>query len=328
MAIPKHVIGNWRTKPNYLNEFKYVPPGKRPDAGTLNSCNEPKQPHGPATKQCSGRGYCKDFGSTSGVAAQLSQKPPLAFCQCERDWADPECGTKRKSQRTAFFWSLCFGWIGADYFYLGYWLWGLGKLVTLGGCGFWWLIDVVRTGAGPVYAYNFRTANDLPHWVAVLCMVFVCMVVGFFVAIQLHLHNRRNQRKDVFLHNSKEEARQWEKTEHEMKNWEGPCRQLPNRRSSFEGRPGFSGYGATLPAPLCPARPPPTTARPPASNYAEAGRPPPTYATTGPRVNGQGVFPNPWLGPIGESPLPVHGAVASTVINDPAVEFINAVDAS
>jgi len=246
IAIPHHKVGNWRTKPNYLNEFKYVPPGKGPDAGTLNSCN---QPNVPATKQCSGRGYCKSF-TTSSIAVQQMSSPPLSFCQCERDWADPECGTKRKSQRTAFFWSLFLGWTGADYFYLGYPLWGVGKLVTLGGLGFWWLLDIVRTGAGPVYAHNFRTANDLPHWIAVMLMVFLCMFLGFFAATQNYLLYRRKKRSDILLQNADEEARPWKNTEKELKNFEGPRRQMRSRVHNFEGRPGFSGYGAAMPLPL------------------------------------------------------------------------------
>jgi len=167
--IPRHIVGNWRTKTNYLTEFAYHPPGKNAQSAVLNSCSQPSIP---ATLKCGARGYCKSF-STNSIAAQ--QSTPISFCQCERDWADPECGTQRKSQMKAFFFSVFLGFTGADYFYLGYPLWGVTKLGTLGGCGFWWLLDIVRTGAGPVYAHSFRTANDLPHWVAVLIMVFLCM---------------------------------------------------------------------------------------------------------------------------------------------------------
>lgn len=39
--------------------------------------------------------------------------------------------------------SVVFGWLGVDRFMLGYiWL-GILKLITLGGLGFWWMIDVI-----------------------------------------------------------------------------------------------------------------------------------------------------------------------------------------
>lgn len=35
------------------------------------------------------------------------------------------------------------GTLGVDRFYMGYILLGVLKLITLGGCGIWWLIDLV-----------------------------------------------------------------------------------------------------------------------------------------------------------------------------------------
>lgn len=222
----------------------------------------------------------------NSVAAQQSSSPPLAFCHCERDWADPECGTKRKSQTKAFFWSLFLGFAGADYFYLGFPLWGLGKLCTLGGFGFWWLIDVVRTGAGPVYAQNFRTSNDLPHWVAVLIMIFICMFTGFFVAIQNYLVYRKQIRAEVAELQNKEEARKWYKSEEELEGFGGPrfrTRGVPN----FEKRPEFCGYGATLPLPHPNANTPFATSGVNAGPFGPAGMP----GQGSPTPNGNGFAP-------------------------------------
>jgi len=246
MQIPHHTVGNWRTKQNYLTEYAYVPPGKDAKSGVLNSCSNLTAV--PASLQCSGKGYCKSFSDT-GV--QLIQGvAPMAFCQCERDWADPECGTKRKSQMKAFFWSVFLGFTGADYFYLGFPLWGVGKLLTCGGFGAWWLIDIVRTGTGAVYAHDFRTAQDLPHWVAILIMIFLCMFTGFFAAITNFLVARRQRRQDIAFLQTKEEGRIWDKTSTEqMSGFEGPRFRNVKGVPNFEGRPEFCGYGATMPMP-------------------------------------------------------------------------------
>lgn len=40
------------------------------------------------------------------------------------------------------------GWFGIDRFYLGYTGLGILKLITLGGCGIWYLIDLIQIAMG------------------------------------------------------------------------------------------------------------------------------------------------------------------------------------
>ncbi len=57
-------------------------------------------------------------------------------------------GTPVKSQAAAFILSWLLGFLGIDRFYLGYTGLGILKLVTLGGCGIWALIDYIIIGIG------------------------------------------------------------------------------------------------------------------------------------------------------------------------------------
>lgn len=246
MDVPRHHVGNWRRQPDYLVGNQFVMPGAPSNSAVLNSCN---QRNVPATLQCSGRGYCKSWRSSNALAPVQTTNPVL-FCQCERDFAGPECRIRRKSQLTTFLLSLFLGWLGVDYFYLGFPLWGIMKLFTLGGCGFWWLVDVIRTGSGAVYAHDFRVAADLPHWVYVLVTLTVFMMLGFFVAIESYLSYRNKRRSEQLKMQAAEEhahmGRASDFSEY------GVARHRGYGGGGSRGRemdPHFGGYGATIGAP-------------------------------------------------------------------------------
>mmetsp|Transcript_35370 Transcript_35370/g.75402 ORF Transcript_35370/g.75402 Transcript_35370/m.75402 type:complete len:556 (+) Transcript_35370:109-1776(+) len=233
--VPHHNVGNWRRKSDYLIDFEFIEPGKPASAATLNSCAEVGVT---SSLQCSGRGYCKAWNED----ATLSQNS-VSFCECEPGWADPECRTRRKSQITTFLLSLFGGFLGLDLFYLGFPWWGAAKLFTLGGCGFWWIIDVVRTGSGPVYASDFRVANDLPHWVFVLSTVTIFGFVGFAWGLESYMTFRKQKRAEILKFQEAEEAQNLNATEMLQAN-PRPQANAPHYSSSPHG-----GYG-TLPSRL------------------------------------------------------------------------------
>ena len=55
---------------------------------------------------------------------------------------------KRRSYTVALLLSIFLGGLGVDRFYLGYTGLGVLKLLTLGFCSVWWLIDLILIATG------------------------------------------------------------------------------------------------------------------------------------------------------------------------------------
>lgn len=200
--VPTHKVGNWRGQPDYLINHEFVPPGGSAKDANLNSCSLSRLSQ---TLQCSGRGVCKLWDSKNFENS-------LAFCECDRDWADPECRTRRKSQTVAYLLAMFFGFLGADQFYLGFVGMGMVKLFTFGGFGALWIKDIIKIGSAPVYSSTYRTAADLPHYGFVLTAAMFAIFVGFGFAYFLTVNFRRSKRREAMLLQSDEEARQSGKT--------------------------------------------------------------------------------------------------------------------
>jgi len=191
-----HKVGNWRAEQDYLINYEFVPPGSDAGDAKLNSCSIGNIAQ---TLQCSGRGICKAWDPED-----LAN--PLMLCECDRNWADPECRTPRKSQIYAYSLSLLTGFLGLDQFYLGFPGNGVAKLCTFGGFGLWWIVDICRIGSAPVYAHDFRVANDLPHWAFVVSSVTTFFMLGFILVLYQTAVYRKGKRKDALVLMQEEEA--------------------------------------------------------------------------------------------------------------------------
>lgn len=95
-------------------------------------------------KPLSGKSFCHICGAETNPEAVICIK-----CGAKLS-GDTLSGEKPKSWLVALLLSIFLGGLGIDRFYLGYIGLGILKLLTFGGCGIWYLIDLILIAANKI----------------------------------------------------------------------------------------------------------------------------------------------------------------------------------
>jgi len=84
-----------------------------------------------------------------------------------------------RSWKVALLLSIFLGFLGVDRFYLGQGFSGFLKLITLGGVGVWWIIDIFIIGTKSVKEVHWKESKGkIPVWGWILIIFASILIIG------------------------------------------------------------------------------------------------------------------------------------------------------
>lgn len=117
----------------------------------------------------------------------VEQSSPAPASVGEQQAPAPAAAVGEKSFLAAWLLSYFLGFLGADRFYLGYTGLGVLKLITLGGCGIWALIDWILVWAGSLKPKDGTELKDRQKHLKTVLIVFIGSLVLSVLANALGL---------------------------------------------------------------------------------------------------------------------------------------------
>lgn len=103
--------------------------------------------------------YCQKCGKEYLAGAKFCQNCGIQLLNSPADISASDgmpAVLKQRELIVALILSIFFGHLGVDRFYLGYLGLGLLKLFTFGGCGVWWLVDIILIASRKLTDYEGR----------------------------------------------------------------------------------------------------------------------------------------------------------------------------
>ncbi len=139
---PNQSYGHYQPNPEQPQYGQYQPNPEQPQPQYGQYQPNPEQP----------QSYGQQYGQYQQQQPQYGQQ----YGQYQQPFQQP-FGAQQKDWLTALLLCIFLGGLGIHRFYTGHTVIGIVQLLTAGGCGIWWLVDLIM-----IITDSYRDSNGLP----------------------------------------------------------------------------------------------------------------------------------------------------------------------